>query len=193
MSKGPKQENYEVSPETKALAAIFAREEKDWQQKWSGVHQQRMEDSAQNNYATILRGRAKKASADALRDIPMTALRNPNLTADYASNAINMLKEANKKALGFARQEQVGALSNTLGMGSIASQGLSQAAKFEDASIFSQLETDMKINTARSGITKSFAKAAGGFAGGKIMDTIAGDPPTPTFNFTINGNKVIQT
>tara|TARA_Y100000287_G_scaffold169177_2_gene153899 strand:+ start:748 stop:1329 length:582 start_codon:yes stop_codon:yes gene_type:complete len=193
MSKGPKQENYEVSPETKALAAIFAREEKDWQQKWSGVHQQRMEDSAQNNYATILRGRAKKASADALRDIPMTALRNPNLTADYASNAINMLKEANKKALGFARQEQVGALSNTLGMGSIASQGLSQAAKFEDASIFSQLETDMKINTARSGITKSFAKAAGGFAGGKIMDTIAGDPPTPTFNFTINGNKVTQT
>ena len=92
MAKGPKQENYEVSPETKALAAIFAREEKDWQQKWSGVHQQRMEDSAQNNYATMLRGRAKKASADALRDIPMNILRNPSLTADYASNAINQLK-----------------------------------------------------------------------------------------------------
>ena len=193
MAKGPKQENYEVSPETKALAAIFAREEKDWQQKWSGVHQQRMEDSAQNNYATMLRGRAKKASADALRDIPLNILRNPNLTADYATNAINQLKEANKKALMFSRQEQVGALGNTLGMGSIASQGLSQAAKFEDASIFSQLSADMKVNTARTGITKSFAKAAGGFAGGKIMDTIAGDPPPPTFNFTINGNKVTTT
>lgn len=123
----------------------------------------------------------------------MNALRNPNLTADYASNAINLLKEANTKALRFARQEQVGALSNTLGMGSIASQGLSQAAKFEDASIFSQLSNDMKINTARSGITKSFAKAAGGALGGKIMDTIAGDQPAPTFNFTINGNSVSQT
>ena len=98
MAKGPKQENYQVSAETKALAAIFAREEKDWAQKWSGVHQQRMQDSAQNNYATMLRGRANKANKDALRDIPMTALRNPNLTADYASNAIDLLKEANTKA-----------------------------------------------------------------------------------------------
>ncbi len=193
MAKGPKQEAYQVSPETKALAAIFAREEKDWKQKWSGVHEQRMRDSAENNYASLLRGRAKKASADALRDIPMNILRNPNLTADYAANAIDLLKEANTKALKFARQEQVSALGNTLGMGSIASQGLSQAAKFEDASIFGQLSADMKVNTARAGITKAAAKAAGSFAGGKIMDTIAGDPPTPTFNFTINGNSVRTT
>ena len=190
MAKGPKQENYEVSPETKALAAIFAREEKDWQQKWSPTHEQRMRDSATSSPASILRGRAKKSSADALRDIPMTALRNPNLTAEYASNAINMLKEANKRALTFSRKEQLGALSNTLGMGSIASQGLSQAAKFEDSSIFTQLAADSTVNTARAGITKAAAKAAGSIAGGKIMDTIAGDPPTPTFNFTINSVPV---
>ena len=177
MAKGPKQENYEVSPETKALAAIFAREEKDWQQKWSPTHEQRMRDSATSSPASILRGRAKKSSADALRDIPMTALRNPNLTAEYASNAINMLKEANKRSLTFSRKEQLSALSNTLGMGSIASQGLSQAAKFEDSSIFTQLAADMKVNTARAGLTKAAAKAAGSFAGGMIMDTIVGDPP----------------
>ena len=47
-----------------------------------------------------------------------------------------------------------------------------------------QNKADMQVNTARSGIAKAAAKAAGSVAGGFALDAITGDPASPALNFT---------
>lgn len=187
MSKGPKQENYEVGPETKAMAKIFVAENQNWRQVWQPVFEERLRQAGEKNVASVIRGRAAKSVMDAFAKADMSPFglaKDVEAAGNLAMGSVRSLQEANKRTLQLSNKAQLDALGTTLGFGATAGSGLAAAARFGDSAIMAQNKADMTVNTARSGITKAAAKAAGGALGGFAMDKIVGDPPSPPMNFT---------
>ena len=190
MSKGPKQESYEVGPETKAMAKIFVAENQQWRQVWQPVFEERLRQAGEKNVASVIRGRAAKSVMDAFAKADMSPFglaRDVEAAGNLAMGSVRSLQEANKRTLQLSNKAQLDALGTTLGFGATAGSGLAAAARFGDSAIMAQNKADMTVNTARAGIAKAAAKAAGGALGGFAMDKIVGDPPSSSLNFnTVN-------
>ena len=187
MSKGPKKESYEVGPETKAMAKIFVAENQNWRQVWQPVFEQRLRQAGEKNVASVIRGRAAKSVMDAFAKADMSPFglaRDVEAAGNLAIGSVRSLQEANKRTLQLSNKAQLDALGTTLGFGATAGSGLAAAARFGDSAIMAQNKADMQVNTARSGIAKAAAKAAGSVAGGFALDAITGDPASPALNFT---------
>ena len=111
-----------------------------------------------------------------------------NTAGDIAIGAVKNLVEANARTLQATNKSQVDALATSLGFSATAGSGLAAASRFETSDLQAENRANMLVNTARSNITKSFAKAAGGAAGGFALDAIVGDPPDKQVDYGKGSN-----
>ena len=183
MSKGPKQENYEVSDSTKTLASLYKDQKQTWRQVWSPIMEDRLRQAAEKNVASVVRGRAAKSVMNAFQKSSMSPYglaTNVSAAADLAIGSVKNLQEANRRVLALGNKAQTDALKTAKGFSAIGGSALAAASRFDDSAISAQNTADMKVNTARSGITASVAKAAGSVAGGFIMHSML--PKQDNFN-----------
>ena len=183
MSKGPKQENYEVSDSTKTLASLYKDQKQTWRQVWSPIMEDRLRQAAEKNVASVVRGRAAKSVMNAFQKSGMSPYglaTNVSAAADLAIGSVKNLQEANRRVLALGNKAQADALKTAKGFSAIGGSALAAASRFDDSAISAQNTADMKVNTARSGITASVAKAAGSVAGGFIMHSML--PKQDNFN-----------
>ena len=183
MSKGPKQENYEVSDSTKTLASLYKDQKQSWREVWSPIMEDRLRQAAEKNVASVVRGRAAKSVMNAFQKSGMSPYglaTNVSAAADLAIGSVKNLQEANRRVLALGNKAQTDALKTAKGFSAIGGSALAAASRFDDSAISAQNTADMKVNTARSGITASVAKAAGSVAGGFIMHSML--PKQDNFN-----------
>ena len=183
MSKGPKQENYEVSDSTKTLASLYKDQKQTWRQVWSPIMEDRLRQAAEKNVASVVRGRAAKSVMNAFQKSGMSPYglaTNVSAAADLAIGSVKNLQEANRRVLALGNKAQTDALKTAKGFSAIGGSALAAASRFDDSAISARNTADMKVNTARSGITASVAKAAGSVAGGFIMHSML--PKQDNFN-----------
>ena len=183
MSKGPKQENYEVSDSTKTLASLYKDQKQTWRQVWSPIMEDRLRQAAEKTVASVVRGRAAKSVMNAFQKSGMSPYglaTNVSAAADLAIGSVKNLQEANRRVLALGNKAQTDALKTAKGFSAIGGSALAAASRFDDSAISAQNTADMKVNTARSGITASVAKAAGSVAGGFIMHSML--PKQDNFN-----------
>lgn len=183
MSKGPKQENFQVSDSTKTLASLYKDQKQTWRQVWSPIMEDRLRQAAEKNTASVVRGRAAKSVMDAFQRANMSPYglaTNVNAAADLAIGSVKQLQEANRRVLALGNKAQTDALKTAKGFSAIGGSALAAASRFDDSAINAQNAADMKVNTARSGITASVAKAAGSVAGGFAMHAML--PKQDNFN-----------
>ena len=183
MSKGPKQENYEVSDSTKTLASLYKDQKQTWRQVWSPIMEDRLRQAAEKNVASVVRGSAAKSVMNAFQKSGMSPYglaTNVSAAADLAIGSVKNLQEANRRVLALGNKAQTDALKTAKGFSAIGGSALAAASRFDDSAISAQNTADMKVNTARSGITASVAKAAGSVAGGFIMHSML--PKQDNFN-----------
>ena len=183
MSKGPKQENYEVSDSTKTLASLYKDQKQTWRKVWSPIMEDRLRQAAEKNVASVVRGRAAKSVMNAFQKSGMSPYglaTNVSAAADLAIGSVKNLQEANRRVLALGNKAQTDALKTAKGFSAIGGSALAAASRFDDSAISAQNTADMKVNTARSGITASVAKAAGSVAGGFIMHSML--PKQDNFN-----------
>ena len=183
MSKGPKQENYEVSDSTKTLASLYKDQKQTWRQVWSPIMEDRLRQAAEKNVASVVRGRAAKSVMNAFQKSGMSPYglaTNVSAAADLAIGSVKNLQEANRRVLALGNKAQTDALKTAKGFSAIGGSALAAASRFDDSAISAQNTADMKVNTARSGISASVAKAAGSVAGGFIMHSML--PKQDNFN-----------
>lgn len=190
MSKGPKREAYQVGEDTKAMAKIFVAENQKWRSVWQPVFEERIQEAATRNIGGTVRTKAAQANIESISpDIGL--VNSVNTAGDIAIGAVKNLVEANARTLQATNKAQVDALATSLGFSATAGSGLAAASRFETRDIMGQNKADMLVNKARSGITKSLAKQAGGAAGGFALDAIAGPPEDPIIDYG-KGSKYFQ-
>tara|TARA_R100001463_G_scaffold66496_1_gene120032 strand:+ start:392 stop:1027 length:636 start_codon:yes stop_codon:yes gene_type:complete len=172
MAKGPNQENFQVSESTKTLASLYKDEKQTWRQVWSPVMEDRLQQAAEKNVASVVRGRAAKSVMNAFQKAgtsPYGLATNVTASADLAIGSVKNLQEANRRVLGLSNKAQTDALKTAKGFSAIGGSALSAASRFDDSAIMAQNSYDTKVNTSRAGISKAVAKAAGSVAGGFTM------------------------
>ena len=190
MSKGPKREAYQVGEDTKAMAKIFVAENQKWRSVWQPVYEERIQEAATRNIGGTIRTKAAQANIESISpDIGL--VNNVNTAGDIAIGAVKNLVEANARTLDATNKAQVDALATSLGFSATAGSGLAAASRFETSDLQAENRANMFVNTARSNITKSFAKAAGGAAGGFALDAIAGEEPDPIIDYG-KGSKYFE-
>jgi len=132
----------------------------------------RLQQAAEKNVASVVRGRAAKSVMNAFQKAGMSPYglaTNVTASADLAIGSVKNLQEANRRVLGLSNKAQTDALKTAKGFSAIGGSALSAASRFDDSAIMAQNSADMQVNTARAGISKAVAKAAGSVAGGFIM------------------------
>ena len=143
----------------------------------------RLRQAAEKNVASVVRGRAAKSVMNAFQKSGMSPYglaTNVSAAADLAIGSVKNLQEANRRVLALGNKAQTDALKTAKGFSAIGGSALAAASRFDDSAISAQNTADMKVNTARSGITASVAKAAGSVAGGFIMHSML--PKQDNFN-----------
>ena len=122
MSKGPKQENYEVSDSTKTLASLYKDQKQTWRQVWSPIMEDRLRQAAEKNVASVVRGRAAKSVMNAFQKSGMSPYglaTNVSAAADLAIGSVKNLQEANRRVLALGNKAQTDALKTAKGFSAI--------------------------------------------------------------------------
>ena len=113
MAKGPNQENFQVSESTKTLASLYKDEKHTWSQVWSPVMEDRLQQAAEKNVASVVRGRAAKSVMNAFQKSGMSPYglaTNVTASADLAIGSVKQLQEAIRRVLGLSNKAHTDAL-----------------------------------------------------------------------------------
>jgi hypothetical protein len=130
MSSKPKGSDYKASEEEKALASVSLADKKFFRENYLPKLTELRDQSAQQDYQGVARGRAQADTMQALTSKPtVLAAQSVDAAADLASAAASMQLAGSAQGLAGQRQDQTNVLKNARGLSSTATSGLSQAAR----------------------------------------------------------------
>jgi len=132
MSSKPKGSDYKASEEEKALASVSLADKKFFRENYLPKLTELRDQSAQQDYQGVARGRAQADTMQALTSRPsIQAARSVDSAANLASAAGSQQAQADFQALQAKRQRQVGVLGTARGQAADATTGLSRAAQIQ--------------------------------------------------------------